>query len=60
MSAFAGRELAAVQLGPKVEGLGVGDDSPLVAGGGEQAAGPRVDAESLGPTELDAAADRRA
>jgi hypothetical protein len=49
-----------VQLGPKVEGLGVGDDSPLVAGGGEQAAGPRVDAESLGPTELDAAADRRA
>src|SRR4051812_49331615 len=58
--AVARRQLAAVQLGAVVTRVWVADDLTLVAGGGEQAPRPRVDAQRLRPAELDAAADRRA
>ena len=38
----------------------VGDDRPLVTGGGEQPPRPVVDAQRLGSAELDPAADGRA
>src|SRR5207248_4686542 len=57
--AVARRQLAGLELGAVVAGVRVGDDRPLVAGGGEQAPGPGVDAQRFGPTEFDAAIDRR-
>ena len=38
----------------------VSNDGPVVAGGHEQPPRPGVDAQRLGPAQLDAAADRRA
>src|SRR6478735_7500584 len=58
--ALARRQLAAVQLGAEVARVRVAHDLALVAGGGEEAPCPRVDAQRLGPAELDTPADRRA
>src|SRR5712691_12494611 len=57
--AVARRQLAGLELGAEVVGVRVGDDRPLVPGGGEQAPRPGVDAQRLGPAEFDAAIDRR-
>src|SRR5262245_31774242 len=57
---LTGRQLAIVQLGAVVASVRVTDDGAVVADEGEQAPRPRIDAERLGPAELDAATDRRA
>src|SRR5438093_13509529 len=58
--ARARRQLAAVQLRAVVPSVRVSDDGPVIAGGREQPPRPGVDAQRLGPAQLDTAADRRA
>ena len=58
--ALARGQLAAVQLRAVVPSVRVSDDGPVIAGGGEQAPRPGIDAQRLGPAQLDATADRRA
>ena len=56
--ARARRQLAAVQLCAVVPSVRVSDDGPVLAAGREQPPRPRVDAQRLGPAQLDALADR--